>query len=214
MKPEIATQDADDMLHLSEKQGCAPFMVDFKITDEEGRALPWDGETIGHLKVAGPGVVKQYFRSEDDQLLDEEGFFDTGDVAAIDPSGYIEIKDRSKDLIKSGGEWISSIALENIAAGHPGVAEAAAIAIPHPKWGERPLLIVVPKPNAALNYETILDFLRERVARWWLPDDVAIVGEIPHTATGKVDKKALRTVFSDHTGSRTGLEASAQVTDF
>jgi len=198
VKPEVADRDAEGMLDVAEKQGCAPFTVDFKITDEEGHALPWDSTTVGHLRVAGPGVVKRYFRREQDSLLDDEGFFDTGDVATIDPHGYIEIKDRSKDLIKSGEEWISSIALETIAAGHPDVAEVAAVAVPHPKWGGRPLLVVVPKPDTTPTREALLGFLESRIAKWWLPDDVVLVGEIPHTATGKVEKKALRAMFRDH----------------
>jgi fatty-acyl-CoA synthase len=197
VKPEVADRDAEGMLDLGEKQGCAPFTVDFKITDDEGRSLPWDGRTLGRLKVMGPGVAKTYFRMEQAGLLDDEGFFDTGDVATIDPHGYVEIKDRSKDLLKSGGEWISSIALENLASSHPGVAEAAAVAVPHPKWGERPLLVVVPKQGATPTRDALLEFLEGKVARWWLPDDVVFVEEIPHTAVGKVEKKALRAMFRD-----------------
>jgi fatty-acyl-CoA synthase len=200
VKPEVADRDPEGMLDLAEKQGCAPFTVDLKITDDAGRALPWDGRTPGRLKVAGPGVARAYFRAEEREgggPLDAEGFLDTGDVATIDPHGYVEVTDRAKDLIKSGGEWISSIALENLAAAHPGVAEAAVVAVPHPKWDERPLLVVVPRPGAAPppTREALLGFLEGKVAKWWLPDDVALVAEIPHTAVGKVDKKALRAMF-------------------
>jgi len=171
-----------------------------KITDDAGRALPWDGATFGRLKVAGPGVVKGYFRAGDAPILDEEGFFDTGDVATIDARGIMQITDRAKDVIKSGGEWISSVAIENIAAGHPGVAEAAVVAVPHPKWDERPLLVVVPKAGAAPTRRDLLAFLEGKVAKWWLPDDVAFLEELPHTATGKVEKRALREMFKDRAG--------------
>jgi fatty-acyl-CoA synthase len=160
--------------------------------------LPHDGKTFGRLKVKGPAVVRRYFRREDEEILDEEGFFDTGDVATLDPNGYMRITDRSKDVIKSGGEWISSIDLENLAVGHPAVAEAAVIGIAHPKWDERPLLIVVPKPGQEPKKDELLEFLRPRIAKWWMPDDVVMVPEIPHTATGKILKTALREQFKDY----------------
>jgi len=196
-KPETASLEGEAALDLQERQGFAPFTVDMKITDDAGRELPWDGRTFGRLKVAGPAVTRAYFRQDGD-ALDEAGFFDTGDVATIDPNGYMHVTDRSKDVIKSGGEWISSIALENLAVGHPDVQEAAVVAVPHAKWDERPLLVVVPMPGANPSRESLLGFLEGKVARWWMPDDVVVVDEIPHTATGKIEKKALRAMFRDH----------------
>jgi fatty-acyl-CoA synthase len=184
----------DALADLKCKQGFAPFTVEMKITDDEGRRLPWDGKTFGRLKVAGAAVARAYYRS-DEPILDDEGFFDTGDVATIDHNGYMHITDRAKDVIKSGGEWISSIELENLAVGHPDVAEAAVIGIPHPKWGERPLLIAVAKEGRSIDRQGLLDHLRGKVASWWLPDDVAIVDELPHTATGKLNKVKLRAQF-------------------
>ena len=169
-----------------------------KITDDDNRALPWDGKTFGRLKVRGPAVSKAYFKGDGGEILDDDGFFDTGDVAHLDELGYMQITDRSKDVIKSGGEWISSIELENIAVGHPDVAEAAVIGIPHPKWDERPLLIIVPKPGAIVESAEILDYMRPKVARWWMPDAVEITAEIPHTATGKIQKTALRDQYSHY----------------
>ena len=180
------------------KQGRPPFMVDMKITDDAGNALPHDGSTFGRLKVRGPAVAKSYFKGEGAAAFDAEGWFDTGDVATIDEFGYMHITDRAKDVIKSGGEWISSIELENIAMGCAGVHEAAAIGLPHPKWDERPLLVVVRKPGAALTREDVLGHLAGRVAKWWLPDDVAFVDEIPHTATGKISKLELRQRFQSY----------------
>jgi acyl-CoA synthetase (AMP-forming)/AMP-acid ligase II len=142
-------------------------------------------------------VTKSYFKERND-AVDEEGFFDTGDVATMDPAGYMQITDRAKDVIKSGGEWISSIELENLAIGHPKVAEAAVIGIKHPKWDERPLLVVVPKEGRAPTREGLLAFMQGSVAKWWLPDDVVLVEQIPHTATGKVQKTALRDMFKDY----------------
>ena len=179
------------------KQGRAPFMVDMKITDDEGRALAHDGRTFGRLKVKGPAVARSYFKGEGGQAFDGEGWFDTGDVATIDAHGYMQITDRSKDVIKSGGEWISSIDVENVAMGCPGVQEAAAIGIPHPKWDERPLLVVVRRPDSTVGKDEILAHMRGRVAKWWLPDDIAFVADIPHTATGKISKRDLRERFKD-----------------
>ena len=149
-----------------------------KITDDAGKELPWDGKTFGRLKVAGPAVAKAYFRVDTD-ILDDEGFFDTGDVATIDAHGYMRITDRSKDVIKSGGEWISSIDLENLAVAHPAVAEAAVIGVYHPKWDERPLLIVQLKQGQKASREDILKFMDGKIAKWWMPDDVAFVDGIP-----------------------------------
>lgn len=180
------------------KQGRPPFMVDLKITDDENHTLPHDGKTFGRLKVRGPAVARSYYKGEGASAFDAEGWFDTGDVATIDEYGYMNITDRAKDVIKSGGEWISSIDLENIAVGCPGVLEAAAIGLPHPKWDERPLLVVVKKPGAGVDREAILAHMAGKLARWWMPDDVAFVDEIPHTATGKISKLALRAQFKDY----------------
>jgi fatty-acyl-CoA synthase len=180
------------------KQGSSPFTVEMKIVDDTGKELPWDGKTFGRLLVRGACVAKAYFKSEGGGILDEDGYFDTGDVATIDPFGAMQITDRSKDVIKSGGEWISSIDLENLAVGHPKVAEAAVIGIKHPKWDERPLLVVVLKKDQAATKDEILSFVAGKVAKWWVPDDVAFVDEIPHTATGKIQKMTLREQFKDY----------------
>ena len=198
IKPEYAHLAGEARLDLQEKQGHPPFGVEMNITDDAGRRLPWDGKTFGRLKVRGPAVARAYFKAENKPILDEEGFFDTGDVATIDRYGYMHITDRAKDVIKSGGEWISSIELENLAVGHPKVAEAAVIGVRHPKWGERPLLIVVLKKDAAATKEEILAYMAGKTAKWWLPDDVVFVDEIPHTATGKIQKTALRERFKDY----------------
>ena len=169
-----------------------------RIENDEGLAMPWDGKACGRLKVRGPAVARAYYRDEGGSILDEEGFFDTGDVATIDPHGYVHISDRSKDVIKSGGEWISSIELENLAVGHRDVAEAAVIGVHHPKWDERPLLIIVPKEGRQPTKDDLLGFMQGKIAKWWMPDDVVIVDEIPHTATGKILKTALRDQFREY----------------
>ena len=158
------------------KQGHPPFGVEMKITNDMGKPLPWDGKTFGRLKVRGPAVARRYFK-DDSNILDDEGFFDTGDVATMDPYGYMQITDRSKDVIKSGGEWISSIDLENLAVGHPKVAEAAVIGVTHPKWDERPLLVIVLKKDQKASKDDILGFMQGKIAKWWMPDDVAFVDE-------------------------------------
>ncbi len=187
------------MLALQAKQGTPPYTVEMKITDDAGRELPWDGATFGRLKVKGPAIARRYFRREEEEILDEAGFFDTGDVATMDENGFMEITDRSKDVIKSGGEWISSIALENAAVGYPGVAEAAVVAMADPKWDERPLLILVMKPGVlSPTLAQMREFLADKVAKWWLPDDLVVLDEIPHTATGKILKTKLREMFKDH----------------
>jgi fatty-acyl-CoA synthase len=196
LKPECAALTGEQRLEVQVKQGHAPFGVEMKIVDDDDKKLPRDGKTFGRLKVRGPAVARAYFR-ESANILDQEGFFDTGDVATIDQLGYMQITDRFKDVIKSGGEWISSIELENLAAGHPKVGEAAVIGVKHSKWGERPLLIAVPKKGQAILKEEILAFMRGKVADWWLPDDVVFVTEIPHTATGKILKTALREQYRD-----------------
>jgi 3-(methylthio)propionyl---CoA ligase len=198
LKPEVANLGPDAKLDIQEKQGFSLFTVEMKITDDANKELPWDGKTFGRLKVKGPGVAASYFKGEGGKILDKDGFFDTGDVAFIDANGYMKITDRAKDVIKSGGEWISSIDLENIAVGHPDVAEAAVIGIAHPKWDERPLLVIVAKPGKKIAKSDILKFMEGKIAKWWMPDDVVFVDEIPHTATGKILKTALRDKFRDH----------------
>ena len=198
LKADVAHLKGDAELDVKEKQGFSIFTVEMKITDDEGNELPWDGVKFGRLKVRGPAVASAYFKNEGGNILDKDGFFDTGDVATIDPMGYMKITDRAKDVIKSGGEWISSIDLENVAVGHPDVAEAAVIGIAHPKWDERPLLIVIPKKDKKPTREDILKFMEGKIVKWWMPDDVVFVEEIPHTATGKILKTALRDQFGDY----------------
>jgi acyl-CoA synthetase (AMP-forming)/AMP-acid ligase II len=198
IKPDYGGLAGDALFDLETKQGHPPFTVEFRVTDDEGRDLPWDGATFGRLKVRGPAVARAYYRREDETILDDYGFFDTGDVATIDRYGMMRITDRSKDVIKSGGEWISSIELENLAVGHPDVAEAAVIGVAHPKWDERPLLVVVPKAGKSPSKEDLLGFMQGRIAKWWIPDDVVLIEQIPHTATGKIQKTALREMFRDY----------------
>ena len=178
------------------KQGRPIFGVQMKILNDAGKQLPHDGKAFGDIWVRGPWVVSGYFKLENSPV--REGWFPTGDVGTMDSDGYLQITDRSKDVIKSGGEWISSIDLENVAMSHPAVAEAAVIGVAHPKWDERPLLIVVKKSGAPLTREEMLAHLTGRIAKWWLPDDVVFVAEIPHTATGKISKLQLRQQFKDH----------------
>ncbi|MHB2167887.1 long-chain-fatty-acid--CoA ligase [Alsobacter sp. R-9] len=198
VKPELGNLSGDALYDLKMKQGYAPFTVEMKITDDEGKRMPHDGKAFGRLKVRGPAVSSAYFKGEGGNILDEEGFFDTGDVATIDAHGYMQITDRAKDVIKSGGEWISSIDLENLAVGHPEVAEAAVIGVPHPKWDERPLLIVVPKPGTNPTRDSLLAYMDGKIAKWWMPDDVVFVEQIPHTATGKIQKTTLRKDFQGY----------------
>ena len=182
------------------KQGRAMFGVDLKIVDADGKALPEDGEAFGELLVRGPWVIESYYKDEagTKAAFDEDGWFRTGDVSTLDREGHMQIVDRAKDLIKSGGEWISSIDLENAAVGHPDVAEAAVIGMPHPKWDERPVLFVVAAEGKSPGRDDINAFLADKVAKWWLPDDVVVVDELPHTATGKVSKLTLREQFKDY----------------
>ena len=188
----------DEQMDIKVKQGRPPYLMEMKITDDDGNELPRDGKAFGHLMVRGPFVVGEYIKGDGGQILDEDGFFDTGDVATIDPLGFMQITDRSKDVIKSGGEWISSIEIENIAVGHEKVQEAAVIGIAHPKWDERPLLVVIKNEGAEVSKEEILGYLEGKIAKWWMPDDVVFVDEIPHTATGKIQKLTLRQQFEDY----------------
>jgi len=197
LKAKHGELDAQQRAALQSKQGRAVFGVDMKIVDDEGRELPWDGKASGELMVRGPWIVEDYFASEGASPL-VDGWFPTGDVSTIDADGFMQIADRSKDVIKSGGEWIGSIDLENIAMGHPAVASAACIAARHPKWDERPLLVVVKRPGAELTRDELLKFYDGKIAKWWTPDDVVFVDAIPLGATGKVQKNKLREQFRDH----------------
>ncbi len=198
MKPEYAGLTGDARLDVQVKQGHPPFGVEMKITDDAGRDLPWDGKTFGRLKVRGPAVARSYYKGEGGEVFEQGGWFDTGDVATMDLYGYMQITDRAKDVIKSGGEWISTIDLENLAVGHPKVAEAAVIGVAHPKWSERPLLVIVLKKGETATKEDLLAFMQGRCASWWMPDDVVFVDEIPHTATGKIQKIELRKRFEGY----------------
>ena len=202
-KPKHAGQSKDELYEVMAKQGRVLYGVDMKIVDAEGREMAWGSETSGDLYVRGPWILSRYFKDEggDPLMNDEEGrgWFPTGDVARIDADGYMQITDRSKDVIKSGGEWIGSIDLENIAMAHPAVAMAACIAARHPKWDERPLLVVTRKPGAELTKEELLAFFEGKIAKWWTPDDVVFVDAIPLGATGKMQKNKLRDQFKDYT---------------
>ena len=197
-KGKHANVSADARFELSLKQGRPPFGVDMKVVDSEGKELPRDGKAAGNLLVRGPWILRRYYNDAGGDPLTADGWLPTGDVGTIDADGYLQITDRSKDVIKSGGEWISSIELENIAVGHPAVLEAAVIGVPHSKWNERPLLIVVKRQDADLTREAMLAFYDGKIARWWLPDDVVFVDELPHTATGKLSKRTLRERFQGY----------------
>ena len=193
LEPEAETS-------LKSKQGRPVFGVEMKIVDEAGRAQPHDGESVGELLARGPWIISGYFENAEASAaaVDKDGWFLTGDVATIDPDGYMQIMDRRKDVIKTGGEWISSIELENAAIAHPDVAQAAVVAVPHPRWVERPLLIVTARPRRIPKRDHLIAFLAERFPRWMLPDDVVVLAELPYTATGKVMKTRLREMFRDH----------------
>jgi fatty-acyl-CoA synthase len=197
LKGKHLAMDHEAQFAVQATQGRAVYGVDMKIIDAEGKALPWDGKTSGELLVRGPWILQDYYRSEGGSPL-VDGWFPTGDVATIDADGYMHITDRSKDVIKSGGEWIGSIDLENIAMAHPAVAMAACIAAFHPKWDERPLLVVMKKPGAEVTREELLAFFDGKIAKWWTPDDVVFVDAIPLGATGKMQKNKLREAFKAH----------------
>jgi 3-(methylthio)propionyl---CoA ligase len=196
LTPAHRKQSVDERSHFQTKQGRPPYGIEARIVDGEGSELPHDGVAFGELQVRGPWVVDGYFESDEEKLTDD-GWFPTGDVATIDPEFYIQITDRTKDLIKSGGEWISSIDVENTAAGHPDLAMTAVIGIPDEKWGERPLLIAVPRAGADPTKESVIAFLRGTLAKWQLPDDVIFVEELPMGATGKVQKTKLREMYAN-----------------
>jgi fatty-acyl-CoA synthase len=197
LKAKQETLDKDTRLAVQAKQGRGIFGVEMKIVDEEGKELPWDGKRFGNLMVRGPWIANGYFKGEGGDVL-KDGWFPTGDVATIDPDGYMQITDRSKDVIKSGGEWISSIDLENIAVAHPAIAEAAVIGVKHPKWDERPVVVAVKKPGQDVSKDDLLKFYEGKIAKWWMPDDVLFVPELPHTATGKLSKLTLRQQLKDY----------------
>jgi len=198
MKPEYAGLTGEARLDVQMKQGHPPFGVEMRIADDRGHDLPWDGKTFGRLKVRGPAVARSYYKGEGAEAFEDNGWFDTGDVATMDPYGYMQVTDRAKDVIKSGGEWISTIDLENLAVGHPKVAEAAVIGVAHPKWDERPLLVIVLKKGETATKDDILGYMQDKTAKWWMPDDVVFVDEIPHTATGKIQKIELRKRFAGY----------------
>ena len=202
LKSRQLAMDKEAQYAVQFKQGRAIYGVDMKIVDDAGKELPWDGKAFGDLMVRGPWITSEYLKGEGGNPLqvDEHGrsWFPTGDVATIDPDGFMQITDRSKDVIKSGGEWISSIDLENAAMAHPAVKEAAVVGVFHPKWDERPLLVVVKKADAQVTPQELLKFFEGRVAKWWIPDDVVFVDELPHTATGKLLKTKIREDFKGH----------------
>jgi 3-(methylthio)propionyl---CoA ligase len=201
LKAKHAGLDAAGKRRVKAKAGRPVFGVEMKIVDDAGRRLPHDGASVGELLVRGPWIVSGYFENAEASAaaVEPDGWFHTGDAASIDPDGYMQISDRRKDVIKSGGEWISSIDLEVAAMAHETVAEAAAIAIPAAKWSERPLLVVTPRPGRQPERDALIAFLGERFPRWMLPDDVVIVDELPHTATGKVMKTRLRELYAAYT---------------
>jgi acyl-CoA synthetase (AMP-forming)/AMP-acid ligase II len=187
----------EEQRKILQKQGHAVFGVDMKIVDDAGVELAWDGVTYGHLLVKGPWIVSGYYKNEGGDVL-QDGWFPTGDVATIDADGYLQITDRSKDVIKSGGEWIGTIDLENIAMAHPAVLQAACIGIFHPKWDERPLLLVVKRPGMELSVAELLSFFEGKIAKFWMPDDVVFLDALPTGATGKVQKNKLREQYKEH----------------
>ena len=198
LPPELEALPYDEQMKWRIKQGVPPLGVELKLKNYAGQEMPHDGQTYGRLMVRGPTIAGAYFKGEGGEILDNEGFFDTGDVATIDGHGFMQITDRAKDVIKSGGEWISSIEIENIAVGHPKVELAAVIGAAHPKWDERPVLVIKLKPGEAQDKQEHLDFLQGKIAKWWMPDDVVFVDDIPLGATGKIDKKVLRERLKDY----------------
>jgi fatty-acyl-CoA synthase len=198
LTPELAALPYDEGMKWRIKQGVPPLGVELKLKNYAGQQMPHDGTTYGRLMVRGPTISAAYFKGEGGEILDNEGFFDTGDVATVDEHGFMQITDRAKDVIKSGGEWISSIEIENIAVGHPKVELAAVIGAAHPKWDERPVLVLKLKPGESQNKQEHLDFLQGKIAKWWMPDDVVFVDDIPLGATGKIDKKVVRERLKDY----------------
>lgn len=200
LKNKHLKRSKEEQQRISQKQGRAIFGVDMKIVNSEGLEQPWDGKTYGDLLVRGPWILERYYKGDSPLVMDDQGqgWFPTGDVATIDEDGFMQITDRTKDVIKSGGEWISSIDIENIAMGHPAVAMAACIGMPHPKWDERPIVVMALKPGAQVSREAILAFYEGKIAKWQIPDDVVFVDAIPLGATGKMLKTKLREQFKDY----------------
>jgi len=196
-KEKHLAMDKEARYAVQAKQGRVIFGVDMRIVGQDGKELPMDGKAFGDLQVRGPWVTTGYFKGEGGDPL-QDGWFPTGDVATIDPDGYMQITDRSKDVIKSGGEWISSIDLENVAVAHPAIAEAAVIGVKHPKWDERPVVVAVKKAGQEVTKEQLLKFFEGKIAKWWMPDDVVFVAELPHTATGKLSKLTIRQQLKDY----------------
>ena len=194
---EMQNMSKEEKYAIQLKQGKPIYGVELKVVDDTGKDLPHDGESQGHLLVRGPWILQKYFKAEND-AVDKDGWFDTGDISVLDKDGYMTIKDRAKDVIKSGGEWISSIDLENAAFGHPEVAEACVVGIPHPKWDERPMLFIVTNTGEEIDKQSILDFLASKVAKWWLPDEIIFLKELPHGATGKLQKFELRDEYTNY----------------
>jgi fatty-acyl-CoA synthase len=197
---QLETLDEDQLADLRTSIGTIAIGVDFRVVDPAtGASVPWDGESRGELQVTGPWVAREYYDDErSPQSFTDDGYLMTGDVVTVDPEGYLRIVDRTKDVVKSGGEWISSVELENEIMGHPDVVEAAVIGVSHPKWSERPLACVVVRPEATLSKDDLIGFLDGRVAKWWLPDDVVFIDEVPKTSVGKFSKKDLRERFKDY----------------
>ena len=197
LTPEMKKMSKEEKYAVQLKQGRPMYGVELKVVDDSGAELPHDGESQGHLLVRGPWVLKRYFKAEKD-CVDKDGWFDTGDISVLDKDGYMTITDRAKDVIKSGGEWISSIDLENAAVGHPEVTEACVVGLPHPKWDERPMLFIVTNTGEPVDKNSILEFLGSRVAKWWLPDEIIFLKELPHGATGKLQKFELRDEYNNY----------------
>ena len=198
LTPELKALPYDQQMAWRMKQGTPPLGVELKIKNYGGQDMPHDGKTYGRVMVKGPTIAAAYFKGEGGDILDHEGFFDTGDIASVDSQGFMQITDRAKDVIKSGGEWISSIDIENISVGHPKVELAAVIGAAHPKWDERPVLVIKLKPGQSEDKQEHLDFLQGKIAKWWMPDDVVFVDDIPLGATGKIDKKLVRERMKDY----------------
>jgi fatty-acyl-CoA synthase len=199
----------EERYKLQTKQGRAVFGVQMRIAGPDGTSLPHDGKTSGRLLVHGPWIASGYYK-ESEQSAWRDGWFDTGDIGTIDEHGFLNIVDRAKDIIKSGGEWISSVDVENVAMSHPGIAECAVVGLPHPQWAERPLLVVVLREGAAATKEDLLSFLGERVVKWWLPDEVIFVDQLPHTATGKVLKRQIRQTYQTLYEGQDGIGAASE----
>ena len=198
LPPGWETLSIEEQVEVVSRQGRVPYLVEMRIVDDDGNVLPRNGEVSGRLQVRGPWIIARYFQDGQGPATDKDNWFDTGDVSILHPDGTMQITDRSKDVIKSGGEWISSIELENAAMGCAGVAEAAAVGIYHPKWDERPLLLVVRKPDSGIGAQEVLDHLNGKIAKWWMPDEVKFVEQLPHTATGKLLKRAIRDDYRDY----------------